>query len=865
MPLRPPGSTGPRGREPHAGELFTDRMSESQAFRTALRAFRRRLDADEDSDSRYNVLTYYGVGGIGKTALSARLQAWVDGDLPLVTGWGSTPDTKVDATIRVDLHTSSGQIDLLSLVLAIRRGLVPVRPSLPIFDFALAAYWSAVKPGTPMPAQSPNERRVRDGVIETIADVAQDVGLLDSVAGLGVRGVRLVMNEIRRRRQKIKAFDAYPDYEQLVGRCLDEPSPTSPRPDLLSEIAYVLSYELSLAERMPLIVIFIDTTERLSIDHRRHAEFLLNDLIHQLPNMLFVLTGRNMLDWWDYRRTNLAATGPAIWPGLLPGATEEPRQHLIGKLSDDDTRFVIVRARQLLKLPIPDSVVEELVTSSGGLPQYLELARQVAIGVRDNGGHRQVTVDDVTGSLGDLVSRVLEDIPADEQRAIRAGALFRAFDLDLLAAAAGVDHGCAQRAVRRPMIDMVPGERFPYRIHDEIRSALRAADSSVIGGWSPHDWQAAATRAVAEIRRVHDKAKEAEDSAEVQRFIAAAITIVCQELVQIPAATKDGYADWLTQAIIHGPTISGLGALIPPVASTTYGDLVLKFVAGKSAVALDERLGLLREVARSAHPLSVHAARHAAYTLRTFCQWDEALAVLDEVIARAPSDLHRRQRPETMSRARRFRDSLVESEGRPEHVAMQREADFAHGRLDGVHLHMLSGDVARLREGGREREYLQEAGAALMRRTLLGECELEEISALQADCELVGHNLGLGHALLSLVLHHRADPAMVSVALERLHALDLLATGVIGYRYTFGALWGAYVAEDRELAARLADEVDDRPLSRGRAWIPIECLFQIMGSPLRSEVPTQWLGPYDEVVARWKRIFETARSRFSAD
>lgn len=487
MQLRPPGSTGPRGREPHAGELFTDRVPESEAFREALQSFRRRLDADGDSDSRYNILTYYGVGGIGKSALSARLQAWVDGDLPLVNGWGSRPGTDVDATIRVDLHTSAGQIDLLSLVLAIRRGLVPVRPSLPIFDFAFAAYWSAVKPETPLPAYSPNERKLRDGVIETISDVAQDLGLLDSVAGLGIRGVRLVMNEIRRRRQKIKAFTVYENYEQLVSRCLDEPSPTSPRPDLLIEIVYVLSYELSLVERMPLVVIFIDTTERLSIDHRRQAESLLNDLIHQLPNMLFVLTGRNMLDWWDYRRTNLAAVGPMIWPGLVPGETEEPRQHLIGKLSDDDTRFVIVRARELLSLPIPDSVVDQLVPSSGGLPQYLELARQVAVGIRDNGGGRQVTVEDVTGSLGDLVSRVLEDIPADEQRAIRAAALFRAFDLDLLAAAAGVDHGCAERAAGRPMIDMVAGERFPYRMHDEIRAALRAADSAVIGGWSKQD------------------------------------------------------------------------------------------------------------------------------------------------------------------------------------------------------------------------------------------------------------------------------------------------------------------------------------------------------------------------------------------
>jgi hypothetical protein len=83
MRVPPPGSGARRGRFPHAGELFTDRESESQAFETALARFRQRMDsAEQIGVARHNVLTFYGMGGIGKTALSERLEAWVNHDLP---------------------------------------------------------------------------------------------------------------------------------------------------------------------------------------------------------------------------------------------------------------------------------------------------------------------------------------------------------------------------------------------------------------------------------------------------------------------------------------------------------------------------------------------------------------------------------------------------------------------------------------------------------------------------------------------------------------------------------------------------------------------------------------------------------------
>ena len=63
MKVSPPGSGTHRDGPPHAGELFTDRESESQAFKSTLSRFRQLLDSDDEVGvARHNVLTFYGLG-----------------------------------------------------------------------------------------------------------------------------------------------------------------------------------------------------------------------------------------------------------------------------------------------------------------------------------------------------------------------------------------------------------------------------------------------------------------------------------------------------------------------------------------------------------------------------------------------------------------------------------------------------------------------------------------------------------------------------------------------------------------------------------------------------------------------------------
>ncbi|MBM0255997.1 hypothetical protein [Micromonospora sp. 4G55] len=859
MRVPPPAGGSDRGWLPHAGELFTDRQTESQAFKAALASFRRLIDQDDEVGlARRNLVTFYGLGGIGKTALSERLEAWVKHDLPLVNGWGPTPATKVDASVRIDLHGSAGRIDMTAVLLALRAGVADIRRRWPVFDLAFTAYWSAVRPGEPLPSIR-SRTEYADVVADTAGEILKDLGsaadyTVGTPVGIGVWGVRKIIGILRRRRDVRLGVSAFAGFEDFLLRCADDPSPTEARPVLACEIAATLSWELATMAPSPLLTVFVDTTERLALDKRRVSECHLNTLIHDMPNVLFVLTGRNMLDWYDECRADLPYRGRWTWPGLVPGAQDAPRQHLVGNLSPSDTRALIERGRRLLDLPMSDEVVEELVRSSAGLPQYLELARQVALSVKDAGQGRLVQVNEVTGGLRSLVMRVLDDIPADEQRAIRAACLFRVFDTALIAAAADVDHGCAERAVTRPMIDRQDGQRFPYRMHDAVREAIRRTDHQVAGGWSERDWEVAASRAAAAARLMHDAAKEREENSGVLDAIGIAIGLVCEQDTTLEASPSASYADWLSRAIVFSPSVQGLRPRVPTASRTEYGRHVLNFIAAKALeTPAEERLRLLRHISRADHPLRNIARRHLGYTLKAQHRWDEALQVFDELSAEVPTPLHLGQRPQVLSTARRFVDARDAAANLRVRALITRTQEYAHGRPQ-RYFAEIGEKLSGLRAAGRQREYLEDLGVFLERRAfLLDDVGIDEVENFRDMAELAGHTVATRSALLAMVLVHRSDPAEISVMLDRLKALDLASgpTGAIGFRYAFAEFCDARLAGDWDRLTGLQQEVD-RLEGRTRPWVPVECFLQSVGLPVRP-VPTQWIEPHDLVGRRWAR------------
>lgn len=853
---------------PDASKLFTDRHSESVILKDALAAHRRNIDRDEDIGyARRNILVYYGGGGFGKTTLSARLEKWVKGELSLMNEWGNRPSTRVDVSVRMDLSEGQGQFDVIAAVISLRRELGVLKKSWPAFDFAFAAYWEASHPGQAIPAGKKPDNGFSDAMEDIVVNVATDLGVFGAVAGLGLHSVKAVVAELRNRRMRRLAFEAYDGYRDLLERCAELPSLTDYRADLVVEMAMLLAMDLANSwENSPLVVVFVDTVERLRLDPRRTGERLLNQLVANLPNILFVMTGRHKLDWYEETRANLHLVGHAVWPGLVPGSNEDPRQHLMGKLSDEDTRKVILRGIELHHLDVPDAIIESIVEAAGGLPLYLDLVRLAATNAQRN-GRQQLTLEDVSGTLDELVIRVLEYIPADEQRALRAACLFAFFDVPLVAAAANVDVGTAERAARHPMIDHLPNAFIPYRMHDEVRSSIRNASHSLEGGWAAADWTAAGTRALHEARNRFVAATGLGKGREALAAVGLAISIVCEVEVQIGPSDSPTYADWLSKAIVFGPSIEGLVPYIPVVSKTHYGQILLDFVRSRTiGTSISEAQDLLAPIFNSDHPLALPAGRHLAYRLRNNDQMDDAVKVFDELIVRAPTNLNKYQRCLTLASARRFSAAVADSDALSElnREAILASSELSHGNPE-AWLERHPGVLARKRAGGSAREILEQTGSSLRHRAIyVGDVSEQEVTSLLAAAEAVGYGVAIRDCMFLNVISCSDDSAEVTASLERLDYLDRLTLGGrIGYRTAFATALRALITGETGALAPMVTEVNQKPF-RSRAWIPIEFLLESLGAPL-VYLETDWLYPVEVVRSNWSAIFTAFQARAAAD
>ncbi|MEV0357721.1 hypothetical protein AB0H71_16845 [Nocardia sp. NPDC050697] len=844
-------------RLPHVGDLFTDRVPESDAFSRALTAHREYMDTTEDILAAKNVLVYYGVGGIGKTTLSERLEQWSNHELLPQDSWGPAPATAIAATCRIDLHRFQGRVDMPAALIAIRRAFGEVRKSWPAFDLAFAAYWAAVRPGEPLPGTATGGSERSEGIAESVSEILSEVGIPG--AGIATRTIRALVGEIRSRVQLRTLFERYEGFESLLARCSELPAPDDPHPEIVGEIAALLDTDLcSWDGPAPLFIAFIDTFERLLADPRRCDEAAMNELVWRMPNVLFVVTGRNSVDWHDDTRANLFVAGRSAWPGLVPGAVDEPRQHLVGMLAMDDRLRIILRGRKLYDIDISDEVAWQLAEASDGLPQYLDLALDLALNRKAVRGE-PISVGDVTGSLNELVQQVLEDVPADEQRALRAASMLPFFDSVIVAAAAEVSDGCAQRALTRPMIDSRGSRNFPYSMHDAIRSAIRSSDHSVVNGWSTQDWRVAGELALMAVRKRYRTAAEARDTEATLEALTLAIALVSDQDLTIESVTTEHYDDWLSQAIVYGPSIAGLRVTLPARIRTDMGRGIADFVLAKTTeVTVDQAAALLTGIFESAHPLRLPAGRHRGYVLRNAGRWSEANAAFDELVAASPTSLNRYQRNLTLVTARRFAEALDESHSLPDGRAhsIRLACGISHGRFDG-YLQRQNELLDDLWRRSRQREALEKQAMILRWQALL-ECAVDpaELEALRERAEIAKHQSALRDEYVARLLSSPATLLPDSEERAWIEGMDRARnSGAVGFRTGLIRLVVALYLEDDAGLAALAELIRAREQPRSRLWIPVECLLDSYGHDVPLP-PAQWVEPYPTVRDRWRQLFD---------
>ncbi|MGW4983086.1 ATP/GTP-binding protein [Streptomyces mirabilis] len=753
-------------RSVRADEAFTNRQAQWEMVAAALTEHLRRTSGPgfnvEDLEApRHNVLGFHGVGGIGKTTLSRKLEATLADAVRRPAQWGEpTWQTGRILPVRIDLARSAGT-DFEQIVLTIRAALAGIGRPLPAFDLALRRYWDANHPGEPL------EEYMRRGGLASkfgqalpqqmqsaLADVAQTLLLPGTVGSVVGQATGALVRALRERRQTVRALAACTRLADLLE--------AEPDLDTLSYYPHLLAWELArlpTGKRVTPVVLF-DTFEDIGDRTHRDLERLLQRVVWLMPNALFVITGRSRLQWADPAlQGRLDYTGPAAWPGLAaptlpsarttPGTASHGRQILVGDFSPEDCDDYLARRLSRDGQPVIGDHIRQVITSrSHGLPLYLDLAVMRFLEIRRTG--RTPRPSDFAHDFPALIARTLTDLTTDERHVLRSVSLLDAFDLALATRAAGLTHeAAAQRLTERPFIRQSPFGQWPFHLHALIRSTIRNADDQTDDRWSDGDWRAAAARAFSALGEQWS-ASEAPDRL---------LLVGCLQQGLPLARDYNLDLDWLTDAAWAYVGDSVWEPITPPAAGAP--------APGTSADALVE---LLSTLTRRQH-------EHRARTV------SRLTAVLDAELL--PADL---QEMALYYRAKSLRDTGLAAQSRRDYqqVADQGGRLAPAARRGLAHAARLTGDfptaLAAARnlgwEGRHQRVlgdlyWLQGQPARAAAAYLAGRTEAEQ----HGKAGEAAHNQALRAFAIALYAPDQAT-AEIDLAYQLLASLNLRTTTI---------------------------------------------------------------------------------------
>lgn len=479
-----------------AQQVFTNRTDEVTAFGRSLENLHRILDEAavspvvDRAQGRHNLLTFYGVGGIGKTTLSFELERRLLAQ--------AEADKRRDViSVRVDV-SEDGASDIEGFLLRLRAGLGRLGSRWPAFDLALAAYWARAHPGEALqdfldtvPAMRRASRRI--GLSEQIAANVEQLAP-EGVGGLTGLAQRAAIGTYRAIRNRVREGRLLSDCD-LFAELIDADADY----DTLSFFPYLLAWDLERRPRQnrrPTVCVFLDTFEVLAARADRAAERFLQRCVYLMPNVLFVITGRNRIDWADADPSGeLDFRGPDCWPYLhFSNDTAEPRQHLVGYLSDSDADSYLREALTEGDVPVmPAAVRERIIAGGRGLPLYLDLSVSHFVELLARGRHPDV--DDFGGSFTAVATRSIRDLPREERDLVRTTALVDRVDAALLRASQPtIPDGFVARFLRRPFLTHDDAYERPYALHVALSKAIGEGDAGLSDGWSDLDRREVAGR-----------------------------------------------------------------------------------------------------------------------------------------------------------------------------------------------------------------------------------------------------------------------------------------------------------------------------------------------------------------------------------
>lgn len=312
---------------PKASRYFTDRKQPLEVFWEKYNIYQERMEKDAP-DIDVSVLMYYGMDGIGKSALIAEIISEMKEKL---------------AAPQFAYYDFNTKQDKRSVLERIRNILVnDYEYSFPLFDLALYNY--AQKIGEDVTSSEIQTFLDGSELLTTTLDLAgiipaaSVVTTLMEYADLGLSIINELLNKHKRELIEIELKGPAELYAYL---------PSLFAQDLAENLEH---------NRQPL-VIFLDTYEKLVNEMLSVGEPLDNDrwirgLIPNIPNVLWVIAGREKLKWEAF---------DSAWSKTL-------EQHLLGSLTQNDSTQLMRSAG------ITDpALLEDLYQLTDGTPVYLDL------------------------------------------------------------------------------------------------------------------------------------------------------------------------------------------------------------------------------------------------------------------------------------------------------------------------------------------------------------------------------------------------------------------------------------------------------------------------------------------------------------
>ncbi len=309
-------------------ELFTDREEPRRSF---WKSYQKCKDGVQNNSGDIFVLTYYGVGGIGKSSLLKKLMSEMDAQME------NPRYVYYDFDIRQDMT---------SVLISIRNILSDrYQFSFPLFDLGMHIYDR--KTGKDITAPEVKSYADKSPILNLILTATGNipiVGVVSLLVQVADKGAAIIKSVIDKHKRDINLMES-----------------KSPK-ELYHSLQYFFALDMAdnLKGTGEPMVFFLDTYEKLVNEMLFIGEPLNNDiwirgeegLVQNIPNVLWVIAGREILKWEQF---------DPDWADTL-------EQHLLGHLSQSD-------AQQFLqKAGIVDSGLQlQLYELTEGLPLFLDM------------------------------------------------------------------------------------------------------------------------------------------------------------------------------------------------------------------------------------------------------------------------------------------------------------------------------------------------------------------------------------------------------------------------------------------------------------------------------------------------------------